>query len=130
MDRSCGGGRGDGFGQERHTKNAEIRRRLETKKIAACVILITAVSARYSYHLCSQAGGTVQMYQLIRIMDDLDDIFGILGAASSRTYVLIIFLSLALVFSATLALGMRGLLASLLFCGIAVSAATHSSFRN
>ncbi|MDH3647150.1 MAG: hypothetical protein OER80_10275 [Gammaproteobacteria bacterium] len=70
------------------------------------------------------------MQQLVRIIDDLDDVFGILGAASSGAYLLIVFLSLALVFFATVTLGMRGFLGALLFCGVAVSAATVSAFRN
>ena len=63
------------------------------------------------------------MQRLLRIMDDLDDVFGVLSAASSRAYLLIVFLSIALIVSATLTQGMRGLLVSLLICGVAVAAA-------
>lgn len=70
------------------------------------------------------------MFNIIRFFDELDDVFGILGAASSGAYLLIIFLSIVLTITATLSLGLRGLFVSLLVCGVSISVATLASSRN
>lgn len=68
--------------------------------------------------------------RVVRMMDDLDDLMGIVSAASSGAYVLIVFLTIVLAISATVSLGLRGLLLSLLIGGVAVSAATLSASRD
>ena len=69
-------------------------------------------------------------FSVIRIMDTLDDLMGIVSAASSSAYLLIIFLTVVLGISATLTQGLRGLVASLLIGGVAVAAATLSASRD
>ncbi|MBT8136266.1 MAG: hypothetical protein KJO54_04535 [Gammaproteobacteria bacterium] len=64
------------------------------------------------------------MQRLARMMDDLDDVLAIAGAASSHAYLLIIVLSVVLVVLATLVLGPTGLLVSLAVSGAAIGAAT------
>ena len=78
------------------------------------------------------AGQAIQslMFRVARIIDELDDVLGIIGAATSGAYVLIVFLSIILAVSATVTMGLRGLLGSLLIGGVAVSAATLSSLRD
>ena len=70
------------------------------------------------------------MLNVIRFFDEIDDVFGILSAARSGAYLLIIFLSIVLTITATLSLGLQGLFISLLVCGVSISAATLTSPRN
>lgn len=63
------------------------------------------------------------MFGIVRIFDEIDDMLGIVNAANSGAYVLIVVLSLVLLVLATLTEGLRGLLVSILVCGAAISAA-------
>ncbi len=70
------------------------------------------------------------MFRVARLIDEFDDMLGIVRAASSIAYIVIVFLSIVLLISATLSLGLSGLMMSILIGGAAISAATFSSSRD
>lgn len=82
----------------------------------------TEPDAMRFYASCSATEDMMQ--RLVQMMDDLDDWLGVIGAASSYVYLLIIALSVMLVFVATLVLGPTGLFVALLVSGAAIGAAT------
>lgn len=90
---------------------------------------VTAPSAGRFYAQLFPIRVEQSVLRLARLMDDLDDVLGIVSAASSHLYVVIILLCIALVILATLALGPAGLFASLLASGAAIGVATTQISR-
>lgn len=92
-------------------------------------MLVTAWGMIDSYYSGSAETGK-KMQRLVRLMDDLDDVLGVVSAAASFGYILIIILSALLVLVGALALGLPGFVAAALLSGAAIGAATIHTNRS